>query len=68
MNTAVIITLIIVAGVVLVSLAGIAWLWSVSSRGLMPGGNMNRRQTELENKLNNLQKEVDDLKKRLPEE
>ncbi|MEN6372420.1 MAG: bZIP transcription factor [Armatimonadota bacterium] len=68
MNTAVIITLIIVAGVVLISLVGIGWLWSMTSRGLMPGSSAARQQKELEKKVNDLQKEVDDLKKRLPSE
>lgn len=65
MDTAVIITLIIVGGIVIISLMAIGWLWSMTSRGIGPGASVNR-QKELEEKVKDLQREVVDIKKRLP--
>jgi len=67
MDTAVTITLIIVCGIVLISLVSIAWLWSVTARGVSGirwFGSVSR-QKELEDEVKELRKEVEDLKKRI---
>lgn len=67
MDTAVIITLIIVCGIVLISLVAIAWLWSLTARGVsgIRGLGSINRQKELEDEVKELRREVDDLKKRI---
>lgn len=66
MNTAIVITLIIVGGVVLISLVAIAWLWSMTSRGLgsLPlrgSREPDRRLDALEQEVRQLREDVDRL-------
>lgn len=66
MNTAVLITLIIVGGVVIVSVMGIAWLWYATARGISGvfrgGGTALGRVESLEREVKELRREVSELK------
>lgn len=71
MNTAVLITLIVVGGIVIISLTAIAWLWRVTGRGIsslpFPGGQreVTGRIDFLEEEIRELRRDVDDLKSRM---
>jgi hypothetical protein len=66
LNTAVLITLIIVVGVVIVSVTGIGWLWYATARGMSGvfrgGGSALGRVESLEREVKELQREVGELK------
>lgn len=67
--TALYITIVIVAGFVIVGLAIIAWLWALTTKlGSLPFGRrddqMARRLDELDQRVQSLQREVDALKNR----
>ena len=71
MNTAVLITLIIVGGVVLISLAGIGLAAWLAKRGLasfssrQARGHEAREMESLEKEVQELRRDVDDLKRRM---
>jgi FtsZ-interacting cell division protein ZipA len=64
------ITLVIVGGIVIVALAGIAWLWWTTARGISsaPFGRRDERSAsrldELEKQVQTLRSDVDELKNR----
>jgi FtsZ-interacting cell division protein ZipA len=64
------ITLVIVGGIVIVALAGIAWLWWTTARGISsaPFGRRVERSAsrldELEKQVQTLRSDVDELKNR----
>jgi nitrogen fixation-related uncharacterized protein len=67
MTSGVMITAIIVAGVVLICMMGIAWLWWATAQGqLTDGGGQKARIDDIEREVNHLRIEVDRLRQHSP--